>query len=253
MATKKRSLSGSPKFNTTDVITYISLLRGVNVGGGNVIKKDKLQLAFENVGCMRVRTYIQSGNIVFEASTEIPRNDLLLSIKNSLKRYLPKDIDILLFTEEEWRIVVDSSPYARKDINSVSDSSSSGTSAVPGKGKAGVVNIKTEYVTFLCTGVHNLCHNGSLNVDKVAAKGADACAQLSAMVSELKIEGELDFCIVKGNIISVPVVYTYTPKGITEGKYTAKMFHEKHSSVNATTRNYDTILKLLEMAMDKAK
>ena len=49
---------------------YVALLRGINVGGNNIIAKDDLRRCFEDMGCTRVRTYIQSGNIVFRAAAD---------------------------------------------------------------------------------------------------------------------------------------------------------------------------------------
>jgi uncharacterized protein (DUF1697 family) len=46
---------------------YIALLRGINVGGHKVIKMDKLRSSFEALGFESVKTYIQSGNVVFKA------------------------------------------------------------------------------------------------------------------------------------------------------------------------------------------
>jgi uncharacterized protein (DUF1697 family) len=45
---------------------YISMLRGINVGGHKRIKMDKLRASFEALGFERVKTYIQSGNVVFK-------------------------------------------------------------------------------------------------------------------------------------------------------------------------------------------
>src|SRR5271169_1409090 len=45
---------------------YISLLRGINVGGHKRIKMDKLRASFEALGFESVNTYIQSGNVVFK-------------------------------------------------------------------------------------------------------------------------------------------------------------------------------------------
>ena len=47
--------------------THIALLRGINVGGRNALPMRHLVSMFEDAGCERVRTYIQSGNVVFEA------------------------------------------------------------------------------------------------------------------------------------------------------------------------------------------
>jgi len=46
---------------------YISMLRGINVGGHNQIKMTALRELFEALGFERVQTYIQSGNVVFKA------------------------------------------------------------------------------------------------------------------------------------------------------------------------------------------
>jgi uncharacterized protein (DUF1697 family) len=46
---------------------YIAMLRGINVGGHKKIKMDALRRSFEKLGFEEVRTYIQSGNVVFRA------------------------------------------------------------------------------------------------------------------------------------------------------------------------------------------
>lgn len=46
---------------------WIALLRGVNVSGKNATRMAALQSSFERLGCTNVRTYLQSGNVVFDA------------------------------------------------------------------------------------------------------------------------------------------------------------------------------------------
>ena len=46
-------------------VAYVALLRGINVGGSNVIKMDALRRTFESLGLAAVRTLIASGNVVF--------------------------------------------------------------------------------------------------------------------------------------------------------------------------------------------
>lgn len=48
---------------------FLALLRGINVGGNNIIKMDALKGVFENMGFEEVLTYIQSGNVLFWART----------------------------------------------------------------------------------------------------------------------------------------------------------------------------------------
>jgi uncharacterized protein (DUF1697 family) len=45
---------------------YVAMLRGINVGGHKRIKMDQLRASFEALGFEQVRTYIQSGNVVFK-------------------------------------------------------------------------------------------------------------------------------------------------------------------------------------------
>ncbi len=49
---------------------YIALLRGINVGGKNIIKMTDLKYMFENLGYVQVKTYIQSGNVLFVSNDE---------------------------------------------------------------------------------------------------------------------------------------------------------------------------------------
>jgi uncharacterized protein (DUF1697 family) len=46
---------------------HLALLRGINVGGKNIIHMGELRQAFEDMGFVEVRTYIQSGNVLFRA------------------------------------------------------------------------------------------------------------------------------------------------------------------------------------------
>jgi uncharacterized protein (DUF1697 family) len=51
---------------------YVALLRGINVGGGNLIKMAALKASFEALGFREVATYIASGNVLFTA----PRSEV---------------------------------------------------------------------------------------------------------------------------------------------------------------------------------
>jgi uncharacterized protein (DUF1697 family) len=53
--------------------TYIAFLRAVNVGGHAIVKMEALGNAFTASRCHNVRTYIQSGNVVFESSAGEPQ------------------------------------------------------------------------------------------------------------------------------------------------------------------------------------
>jgi uncharacterized protein (DUF1697 family) len=44
---------------------YLAMLRGINVGGRNVIRMSDLKACFEGIGCVNVASLIQSGNVIF--------------------------------------------------------------------------------------------------------------------------------------------------------------------------------------------
>ena len=52
---------------------FVALLRGVNVGGNNMISMKSLKESFETMGFTNVSTYINSGNIIFQSKEDDPR------------------------------------------------------------------------------------------------------------------------------------------------------------------------------------
>ena len=52
---------------------YVALLRGINVGGKNLIKMTELKICFEQQGFRDVTTYIQSGNVLFKSGESARR------------------------------------------------------------------------------------------------------------------------------------------------------------------------------------
>ena len=50
---------------------HVALLRGINVGGKNKLPMRELVTMFEGAGCTEVNTYIQSGNVVFAATSKV--------------------------------------------------------------------------------------------------------------------------------------------------------------------------------------
>jgi len=63
----RRSTADSPS------IVYVALLRGINVGGKNMLSMKSLKASFERAGFREVSTYINSGNVLFRARERDPR------------------------------------------------------------------------------------------------------------------------------------------------------------------------------------
>jgi uncharacterized protein (DUF1697 family) len=53
---------------------YFAFLRAINVGGGHVVKMDRLRQLFESLGFSNVETFIASGNVIFESSSRNAKN-----------------------------------------------------------------------------------------------------------------------------------------------------------------------------------
>lgn len=51
-------------------MTFVALLRGINVGGNNIVSMAALRKTFERLGLSKVSTYINSGNVIFQAETD---------------------------------------------------------------------------------------------------------------------------------------------------------------------------------------
>jgi uncharacterized protein (DUF1697 family) len=62
--------------------TYISILRGINVGGQRKILMADLKTLYENLGFKEVVTYIQSGNVIFKTIMEIQNYQTIFLKRN---------------------------------------------------------------------------------------------------------------------------------------------------------------------------
>jgi uncharacterized protein (DUF1697 family) len=93
---------------------FIALLRGVNVGGRCILPMQELKNLLLELKCINVKTYIQSGNVVFERemkSNEHFTRDVEESIE---KRYHFKP-KIILLDEQEMKNAICNNPFSTKD------------------------------------------------------------------------------------------------------------------------------------------
>ena len=98
--------------------TYISILRGINVGGNKMIKMDALRMLYEDLGHINVRTYIQSGNVVFQDnSTE--SKDLEVRISNKIKEVFSFDVPVIVKTKTEIENIFNNNTFTHKYNNEI--------------------------------------------------------------------------------------------------------------------------------------
>lgn len=93
---------------------YIALLRGINVGGKNIIKMADLRRMFESIGLKRVQSYIQSGNVLFEASEE--ETSLREKIENEINNVFGLTVPVVMRTAEELNWIANNCPFSADEI-----------------------------------------------------------------------------------------------------------------------------------------
>lgn len=87
---------------------FVAFLRAINVGGTKIIKMSDLKKMFESFGLSNVQTYINSGNVIFEAK-ESP--SLESKIETQLEKALGYKVEVFLRSMEEVAVTVKKSPF----------------------------------------------------------------------------------------------------------------------------------------------
>ncbi len=172
--------------------TYIALLRGINVSGKKKVLMAELRILLEGANFENVKTYIQSGNVVFQSSIK-ERETIEYLIFEAIKKHFGFEVPILIIDSFILQEILKSCPFAEEKK-------------------------EKSYFTLLKT------------VPEV---------QLSKALSLINIENE-------EVIVTNQCVYFYSSKGYSHSKCNNN-FIEKRLKVNATTRNYKTMMKLIEM------
>jgi uncharacterized protein (DUF1697 family) len=96
---------------------YIALLRAVNVGGTGKLPMADLKALCVDAGFLRARTYIASGNVVFDSKA--PAAKVKAELEKHLHKYAGKPIDVLLRTAAEMRAVLKGNPFPKAAPNFV--------------------------------------------------------------------------------------------------------------------------------------
>ena len=89
--------------------TYIALLRAVNVGGTGKLPMAELKAMCERLGFGNVRTYIASGNVLFQSAS--PAAQVKAALEEALHAYAGKPVGVMLRTPEEMAAVLAANPF----------------------------------------------------------------------------------------------------------------------------------------------
>jgi uncharacterized protein (DUF1697 family) len=183
--------------------TYISILRGINVGGKKKIKMDELKAVCESLGFENVRTYIQSGNVVFDSLVP-DQPEISAALENRLAEIYGFQVTVLIRDRNAYQRVIDGNPFLDEPA----------------------IDPRALLVTFLSQEPSQ----SALDDIEPAPDDAD-----QYRFSESKQE-----------------VYLHCPDGYGRTRLSNNFF-EKKLGVAATTRNWNTVGRLHEMAGMEAK
>jgi uncharacterized protein (DUF1697 family) len=178
------------------VPAYVAMLRGINVGG-NPLKMAWLRAACETVGLREVRTYLQSGNIVFQSSLAAAK--LAATLKSTIDKQTRLPVPVVIRSAKEMEGIVAHNPFLKR----------------------GGIDASKLHVTFL----------GDMpkQIDRVRL---DKLAGTRDQYFHVKRE-----------------IYLHCPINYGETKLSNAAI-EKALGVSATTRNWNTVTTLAEMARE---
>lgn len=88
---------------------YLALLRGINVGGHNKVEMSRLKTCFEKLGLADVKTYINSGNIIF-SNAKFSATELDEVIEKAIKEEFSFDVPVVVRTAKNIQTVAKAIP-----------------------------------------------------------------------------------------------------------------------------------------------
>lgn len=99
-----------------DLLAWVALLRGINVGGKHKLPMKNLAAIFEALGCMDVRTFIQSGNVVFRATQELAAS-IPLSAATAIEAEFGFGVPVVVRSTAELGAVLAGNPFLARGEN----------------------------------------------------------------------------------------------------------------------------------------
>ncbi len=176
---------------------FIAILRGINVGGKRKILMKDLREQLTDAGFGDVKTYIQSGNVIFEYSGVESTLEIAARLERIIEELYDFNVPVIVWTAEELRLAVDSNPYTAD------------------------YRADCLHLTFLKEKPDN------------------------TVLAEIEdYDFPPDLYRISGNKVFIYCAGRYSDSRLTNN------FFEKKLKVNATTRNWKTVLELAELSRD---
>jgi len=94
--------------------TYVAILRGINLGSRNRVPMAELRTLASSLGFDDIRTYVQSGNLVF--SSDVARSRIAPTLAKGIHNAFDVDVPVLVRTKEELVGTCTSNPFAEEGL-----------------------------------------------------------------------------------------------------------------------------------------
>ena len=192
---RARSAQTTPSSCSEASARWVVLLRGINVGGCNVLPMRELTKTLEAAGCANVSTYIQSGNVVLQREAS-DASEVAAVVSRAIQDGHSMSPTVMVLAASDLRAIATENPYCEE-------------------AKADPRSVHTYFLQTL-----------------PESPGLDKLARLKTASESFALVGR--------------ALYLHTPGGFARSKLAASV--EKAIGVAATSRNANTVSKLLEMS-----
>ena len=189
-------------------MNYVALLRGINVGGKNMLPMRDLAQMFAKAGCTNVQTYIQSGNVIFSANRALAEK-VPSVIAKKIAGQFGYTVPVVLRSADEVGDIIQNNPFLKAGARKERDGA---------RGDKALTPEDMLHVYFLA----------SLPQTRDVA-ALDPARSLP------------DTFVVRGR-----EVYVHLPNGMARTKLSNAWFDSKLATIS-TARNWRTVLKLFEL------
>lgn len=177
---------------------YISILRGINVGGKRKILMADLKALYEQLGFTNITTYIQSGNVLFDVATKENSKQIGIKISKAIFDKYGFEVPVIIRTIDEIEKAIKNNPFLKNQA----------------------VDTANLHLTFL-EDIPDISHHQKI----------------------IEIEFPADKFQIIGKDVFIACAGKYSDSKLTNA------FFESKLKVAATTRNWQTVNKLMELAV----
>jgi uncharacterized protein (DUF1697 family) len=205
---------------------FVALLRAVNVGGTKLPMAD-LRALLEGLGLANVRTYLQSGNAVFDGRDDEPAQAIATAIEVRIERDLGPRVGVLVLPGESMADVAATNPFL--------GGADGATAVAPDEGIL--------HATFL------FGSGGDADFGEASEAAYSAVYEAAFRRLEVPVEEGEEAAFVGAPPLAAPVVYLKLPHGYGRTTLNNGWFERKLGTA-ATTRNWRTVLALSELAAE---